>query len=331
MRSTALSGVVTPSATSRAPGSCSRGLRSTPATCLYAGFIVLLAALIKIFSTPASLIPFQLALGVVSCAALYSLGNRLGGPTAGLVSALLYAANPDVQAWNLYYLTDSVYISLLIGCVWFACACIERFGPSGLSWVALVGLLPAVVRPDGWAVTPAALITLGATRVQSVRTKVGLSLGLAVVVAFVLMNSSVTRRVIDQFLRVDHFADGTVVFTSEPWRLSMPPDVLDHPAAIATLAAARVFAEVVHVRPHYSLRHNALIVLYLLPTYVFLAIGLVRTRHGTLRTLVVLLALGHLTMVAFTWADWDGRFLLHFLPTLFPFAAAGFSRVTVLD
>jgi hypothetical protein len=87
--------------------------------------------------------------------------------------------------------------------------------------------------------------------------------------------------------------------------------------------AARVGVHFAHVRPFYSTAHNALIALWLAPVYALAAWGFWKFRRHPLAIWLLIAIATQTLIVALTHADWDGRYLAHVLPLVYPFAACG--------
>lgn len=67
--------------------------------------------------------------------------------------------------------------------------------------------------------------------------------------------------------------------------------------------------------------------------YLLAVVGLFTTLRESLARLLIAVMAGNLLVVALTWADWDGRFLLYIFPLIGIFAACGLAclmqRLTV--
>jgi len=173
------------------------------------------------------------------------------------------------------------------------------------------------------------------------RDRLGVALGVVLIagVTFVLASP----RVHDTVGAVPGYAlrSGRVIYRHSAFQVEMPPDATPggagwladlayvgrHPVATLELGARRVAVELAHVRPYYSVRHNALIVAILLPLYGLAALGAAATWRHPLTQLLLAVVAGHLGLVAISLADYDGRFLVHIVGPLGALAAAGAGRL----
>ncbi len=96
---------------------------------------------------------------------------------------------------------------------------------------------------------------------------------------------------------------------------------IHEPATNVRLMIRRLPLEVAHVRPYYSVRHTALILLVLPLLYGFALLGFRRMRGAPLAKLLRAGLSGHLLVIAPTVEDWDGRFLLYVFPSICVFSA----------
>jgi 4-amino-4-deoxy-L-arabinose transferase-like glycosyltransferase len=293
---------------------------------LFPGYAGLLAVSTALGLGERGVILFQLALAAVATIVLYEIARQLSGPIAGGVAAAFFALNVDIVRWHSYLLTDSIYISLVVLAVYAINRAAERGGwwyPAGVFVVVaagsmrphgrVLGMLTAIywlvhrptVREGRWiGVTCAALLFAGA----------------------VLTSQAALGEEVETPSQWLH--DGVVVWADPGARLAMPPGQsspvrygLQHPWATARLAAARVGMELLHARPFYSRGHNVAVVGLLAFTYAFATAGFRRTRREPLALLILAVIALHFLIVAVTFADWDGRFLLYVLPLINVFAA----------
>jgi hypothetical protein len=280
----------------------------------------------------------HLVLAVIAGFALFDLGRRLAGPRAGLLAAALLVANPDIVRWNVYILTDSLYISAVVLAAWF----IFRAGERGWPWyLAAVLILFSVtlLRPNGWLLVLVAVCYWLCRSTLSWRAR--LTAVVLVVCGFVtgfalLLTSrpGLLSNSPKEMLR-----RGEVIWGYSEGRLPMPADsapapgtggVLGavgyswrHPGACLHLATVRVFTELAHTRPFYSRLHNTLILLFLPPLYAFFLVGFLALWRQPLAWLLLALIVAHLLVQAASYADWDGRFLLYIFPLIGVLSSVG--------
>jgi 4-amino-4-deoxy-L-arabinose transferase-like glycosyltransferase len=295
-------------------------------------------------------VALQILAASCSLVALYSMGRRLFDERAGLASVAFHCANVDAARWHSYVLTDSLYTSGLVLTVWAAHRAMHPSGGPriagarryGLAALALVAT--ASVRPEG-IVLVTVVIGYWITRALQSGTRRRVPLLILVLVG----TAGVAGLAADSAIRygtglatdASLLRQGVVVYGYDGWRVRMAseagPDarpggsasyVLRHPVAYMRLALARVGAEIAHVRPFHSTRHNTVIVLALIPVYGLGLAGTLRARDRSLARLIVAVIAGHLAIVAVTFADWDGRFLSHVLPLVTALAAAGVAAVS---
>jgi 4-amino-4-deoxy-L-arabinose transferase-like glycosyltransferase len=284
----------------------------------------------------AGVVLVQCLISGVAAWRLYRLAASLYDHRVGILAALFYVTCPELQVWNLYILTESLFVSLTIVALSLL-ASAERPG----DWVAagVVTFGAAMVRPHGLALLGAAaafgFVALWRAGLGGGRLTVGAVVGGVAVAA-------VVGRAIHPWVRVSaQYRRGAVIWGYPALAKPLPDLVLPsgmaghpvseflgvlvtHPRRVVSLGLRRVGYEWLHVRPFYSMAHNALIAATLFPLYLLAAWGVTRQprRPGTRVLLLGLLALQTL-FVALSFADWDGRHLLVMLPAVFVFAAAG--------
>jgi len=87
--------------------------------------------------------------------------------------------------------------------------------------------------------------------------------------------------------------------------------------------ARRLGRELVHARSEFSVPHNIAIVALLAATYPLAIVGFVRTRGRPLAGLLAAVIAGQLGLVAVTFSDSEGRYLLYVFPLILVFAGCG--------
>lgn len=281
----------------------------------------------------------QIALSGLAAVALYDGVRRLahGHQVAGALAALFFILWPDIQQFNCYVLTESLFISLSV----LALAAFVRVQHGGWrAWATLVVvlLLVACTRPNGFVLTGAALLAgLEYLRQRPGRRLFWVVVGglvLAVPPALVVLNYQ-----LKSFFIIETYQRGELMFGTSAWAvhsatpLAMPPPgtgqvlrilyfAAHNPWFLLKLMAGKLFVFVSGLKPHYSLAHRLAYVLVLWPLYWLAARG---TRLAGVwklaRVFLVCVPLLQGLIVMFTVDDWDVRFQAPVLPFVFALAA----------
>lgn len=303
----------------------------------YTGYVALIAGLRAVGAGFSVLVLLQIGLAAIATGVVYSMGAALAGRSAGAIAAMLLAVDIDTNRWHLFVLADSVYLSLFTIGVYLTYVAATREGAWRIAGAVLVLLGASLVRPEGWFLMPAAALYLLMTRLRSVAQRV---IAAGAVVVMMLLAAALLAPAISGNLKAvgpaEMLRDGQTIWEFDGWRVEMPPDPVfadgvatqvdaityaaRHPVVTASLMAARVGVHFAHVRPYFSSAHNAAIVLWLVPIYVAVVLGLRAARSRVLALWIVAALTTQLTVVALTHADWDGRYLAHMLPVMYPFA-----------
>ncbi len=304
----------------------------------YLGYISLVALAEWLRLGLFGLVVMQVAAATLAAAVVYRIAAELAGPLAGVLSVVLLTLDAHSNRWHAYVLSDSIYTSMLVVAARLA------YQPGTKPAAAAVLGVAALVRPEGWFLIPAVAIfwvwrdiSRPALRWVSLAGVAACGASLVLLVA-PRLSGNLQAVGPGEMLR-----SGQTIWDYGGLRLQMPDEpVLDapggsagravayavkHPVSTLTLMAARLGVHVAHVRPFYSLRHNLLILLWLLPVYGLGVYGWSRLRqHPLVRWCLVVIATQAL-VVALTHADWDGRYLAHVLPLWYPLAACGLVMV----
>ena len=307
----------------------------------YLGYVAVVATAFSAGAGPLSVVLFQILVGVLAAITLYDLSRELYGAHAALISSAIFILNIDIARRHVYILTDSLYISFIVIAVW----AIHRAAVFRGLWfpVAIVVVtFTALLRPNGWLLVPIAIVYL---LWRTVRSRAWAVVALVIVVAALVAVTAVVRPVrsaVDAE-RPDHWLRaGVIIWGYEQWKLPMPSDnapeqgwtsgliyAAQHPVASARLALTRLAVELLHVRPYYTAGRNALILAFYPLLYVLAIAGFARARAHPLGWLAASIIGTHLALVALTFADWSGRFLLYVVPLLS--LAAGGGAITLSE
>ncbi|MGI4870132.1 MAG: hypothetical protein ACRYFX_03020 [Janthinobacterium lividum] len=285
----------------------------------------------------------QLAISGLAALALCSTGRRLrsGRRGAAALATALFILWPDVQQFNCYLLTESLFTSLAVLSLW---ALVRVRAGGWQAWALLLALLvlTALVRPNGFVVAAAAGVA-GLAQLYAIRRRlfwgvVGAGV-LAVPLAVVVLNHQLIS-----FFIVETYARGELMFGTSVWAihpsapLTMPPAGLGqmsrvlyfaahNPGFLLRLMGGKLLVFFSSIKPYYSLSHRLMSVLVLWPLYG-LAVRGVRQAAVWLpaRAFLAAVPLLQATVVMLTVDDYDVRFLAPVLPFVFTLAALAISE-----
>ena len=286
----------------------------------------------------------QIAVSGLAAWALYGGVRHLAGARgAATLATLLFLLWPDIQQFNAYLLTESLFISLSV----LSFAAFVRVRAGGWrAWATLVLVLglTALTRPNGFVLTFAAL-TAG---LENLRQRPGRRLFWAAVGAVVLAIPPalvVLNQRLQSYFIVETYQRGELIFGSPVWAvhpatpLDMPADGIGqvprilyfaahNPGFLLRLMFGKLFVYVSGLKPYYSVAHRLAYVLVLWPLY-YLAVRGARC-SGVWKLARVFLAavpLWQAAIIMLTVEDWDVRFQAPVLPFVFILAALAVSEL----
>lgn len=303
----------------------------------YLGFVAIVAVLQALTGATGALVVVNAgALALAGCV-IVSLADRLFNRTAAVAAVILFALNLELAIWSGYVLTDALYTSMVAISAWAILAAADSGSVGGYGAAVAVLVAAASIRPNGWLLLPVAVVYWsgnGSRRRRALVMTGVLAAMLAAATQVPAFRHGVAAESPEQSL-----VNGTVLWRSPIWQRTMPAAasmpqswieggiyVLQHPVPSVLLAVTRVLVEVAHVRPYYSLAHNALVCATYLPLYALAVVGAWTAWRAAQTQLVVSLIGVHLALVGLTFADYDGRFILYVVPLVTLLAAGGLER-----
>jgi hypothetical protein len=280
----------------------------------------------------------QLAISGLAARALYAAVRRLAGGrrSAAALATGLFIVWPDVQQFNCYLLTESLFISLSVLSFW---AFVRTQTGGWLAWLRLGGLLllTALVRPNGFVVAGAVGLAGLATLYARKRRVFWLAAGAAVLSA-PLAVWWLNQQLVSFFI-VETYARGELMFATPVWAvhpsapLVLPPAGIGqmsrvlhfaahNPGFLAKLMLGKLLVFFSSIKPYYSLGHKAMSVLLLWPLYYLAVRGAGRAAVWLpARAFLAGVPLLQAAIIMLTVDDYDVRFLAPVLPFVFTLAA----------
>jgi len=286
----------------------------------------------------------QIVISGLAAVALYSGVQQLarGRRGAAVLAVGLFILWPDVQQFNCYLLTESLFSSLSVFSFW---ALVRVRGGDWRAGAVLAFflLLTALVRPNGFVVAAAAgvagLAALYTARQRIFWLLVGAGVLVAPLVVWWLNYQLVSFFIVETYVR------GELMFATPVWAihpstpLVLPPDGIGqmsrvlyfaahNPGFLLRLMAGKLLVFFSSIKPYYSLAHKLMSVLVLWPLYYLAVRG---ARRATVwlpaRAFLVAVPLLQAAIVMLTVDDYDVRFLAPVLPFVFALAALQVSSI----
>ncbi|HEX8327368.1 MAG TPA: hypothetical protein VF629_07495 [Hymenobacter sp.] len=286
----------------------------------------------------------QMAVSALATRAVYRGTRRLaeGQRGAAFLATFLFIAWPDIQQFNVFLLTESLFISL-VALSFGAFTRVRNGGQADWAVLLIVLVLTVLARPNGFMVgLAAALAGLDSLRRAPDRRPWRATLLLLVLLSPLLW-LALNHQLATYYL-MDTYQRGELIFRYQLWAvhqaepLQMPPPgtgpaarvlyfAVHNPVYLGRLMLGKLFVFVSYLKPHYSLAHRVIGVLVLWPSY-WLA-GRNAWRHVVWRPARVFLAaifLLQTAIIMLTVDDWDVRFLAPVLVAVFVLASLEIQR-----
>ncbi|MBC3540780.1 hypothetical protein ACFSC6_21830 [Rufibacter sediminis] len=306
----------------------------------YLGYPLLLFPFFKAGLALSYVVWAQMAVSGVAAIALYKAAKQITGKEGlALLTVSLFAFNPDLQAWNCYILTDSLFTSLLT--ITLSLALLPK---TRLLWIGFVLAISwtTLARPNGFII----LLALTAYFVVLYKPFSKFNkwaIGLTTMLLLLGLYLALDKFMLKAFTLMIPYERGDLIYGYFEFVLTdfhqpqIPSSSLTplgqvlwfiwvNPIYFLAMALLKGLFFLIHVKPFYSLAHNLAILAYLLPIYAFAWIGWKRGQlsasNKALLLTPVLLQVG-ITML--TIEDWDGRWLYPALPCFLLLAGAGIS------
>ncbi len=125
---------------------------------LYLGYNLLLTGLLALFKDPVAIVYTQALIASLAIILVYQLGKTLFNKRTGVIAGLFYLYNWDVTLWSTYILSDSLFVSLLLLCVFLLIKATDSSRTTPKIVFSLVALYMCFFRPTGVVVMAVMLV-----------------------------------------------------------------------------------------------------------------------------------------------------------------------------
>jgi 4-amino-4-deoxy-L-arabinose transferase-like glycosyltransferase len=116
---------------------------------LYFGYNVTLTALLALLKSPVAVAYVQAVIAGLCVILVYNIARMLFNRTTAVIASLIYSRSWDITLWSAYILADSLFISLLLTCVYLLLKCRESGGRTYKTLFAAASLWLFFFKPTG--------------------------------------------------------------------------------------------------------------------------------------------------------------------------------------
>jgi hypothetical protein len=305
----------------------------------YCGFLVLF---FKVGLGVKTIVLSQIILSLLSVVALQkTIENFFQNKLAALITVLSYVAFVELASWNVYILTESLFISCICFALYFWSGYYVSQSNKAFFYLLLMLLIVFWIRPMGVTLLAGMALFFYVEKIHSHLSNWQrvLMFSFTILLGLYLVNEMLTT-----FHLVENYATGEVVFGisripnyqgHEQILLSVPLDIylptegstlwkalvfyIKNPVYGAKLFFLKGIFFVTHYKPYYSLVHNFYNLAFIIPAYVGLYFFAKQKSQFSIKLFVLAYLLINLLIIKLTCEDWDGRFYMGLLPFVFCF------------
>lgn len=308
---------------------------------------VLFIYCVKLFSPDnGAVIVAQCIVSLISVFALYQASfNVFKNQKSSFITTLLYIGFVEIAAWNFYIIPESFFVSIVCIALYFIT--IPNPGNTARALKIVLIIIAFFCKPTGISILVAYIIyAISVDHDSSKKYRLIIPVCIVVVISYFLLN-----RMLHTFILIENYQKGEIVYgiTTLPDHpdyvqlIVHPPDnlyipdvhrsplarlflfVTHNPVFFAKIFLAKVFYNLVNIRPYWSLWHNIFSVSFLCLFYYFFIRGLTFLPGQPLKLFVSTYILLNVIILGFTTVDWDGRFLIPLLPFVLLVGGYGFN------
>jgi hypothetical protein len=310
----------------------------------YFGYPLFMAGIFKVGFGLWGVILAQTLLSGVATLAIYQTTKQLANNIiAPLLATFLFIVWYDMQQYNGFILTESLYISLII--IGFYLLVKAGANIKKSLWALPFLLFVAMVRPNGF-IALVAYAGYAFVLVFNNTERKRVSFRLIVLLVFVPIASVLLadRYLLQNFDIVDTYQLGQVIFMYPELTVNSNSTIIMPPADISPLAKIMHFA--LHntsyflkmsglrlllfwanVKPYFSIVHNMVIILILYPCYYFAVRAIINKYIPAHIAVFAIMILGQQAFITtVTSEDWNGRFLMSLIAFVFVLGSIGLSK-----
>ena len=305
------------------------------------GFILLLLPFVYFDIPLAFLVLFQLSLTALAAWCLYKISSKFFCKLSGIICAALFLFYLPLLFLNFYILTDTLFIDIVI----ILTCLLVYFKKFYLPMIVLLVLALITIRPNGILFLFSILICMFFLLLNfkkylylSVYSLLLLILIFPIIkilnsyiVDLNLINSISTQGIIWGYSFENNAVCSKSCLSIELINKNFENNIFGIFKFISInfidyfkIFLLKIFWLLLRARPYYSDLHNLYILIFDVVLYSSFIYGFIKRPKNNLSINVILFfILFSITLVGLTFADWDGRFSLYFLPLVMIFSSNG--------
>ncbi len=295
----------------------------------YSGYILLLLINKVLFSSYSAIVVLQMVFSILALLSCYQALKTVTAANPALFSCLFVVLYLPIQQWNVYLLTESLYISSLL---FLFSAFLGVFKKWTWLFILISSYMIISLRPNGFTIILAILCAWTFFKIIKKQNKWPITLFLficfSIVIWLVQLKATVFATFIQNSFSAGEIICGYVGHTIPTNYETLPITdnavaliikmLFNNPLATTKLVLWKLFYLIFDVRPYYTFGHNLFILAFLIPFYLLCFYGIVAHFKKQYYQAVVILffVLFNVVIVLISYVDWDGRFLAPLLVSL---------------
>ena len=305
------------------------------------GFILLLLPFVYFDIPLVFLVLFQLSLTALSAWCLYKISAKFFCKLSGIICTALFLFYLPLLFLNFYILTDTLFIDIIIILTYL----LVYFKKFYLPMIVLLVLALITIRPNGILFLFSILICIFFLLLNfkkylylSVYSLLLLTLIFPIIkilnsyiVDLNLINSISTQGIIWGYSFENNAVCSKLCLSIELINKNFENNIIGIFKFISInfidyfkIFLLKIFWLLLRARPYYSDLHNLYILIFDVVLYSSFIYGFIKRPKNSFSVNVILFfILFSITLVGLTFADWDGRFSLYFLPLIMIFSSNG--------
>ena len=305
------------------------------------GFILLLLPFVYFDIPLVFLVLIQILLTALSAWCLYKISSKFFSKLSGILCAVLFLFYLPLLFLNFYILTDTLFLNLIIVLTYlFVC-----FKKTYLPMIVLIALAVITIRPNGILFLFSIMICTFFFLINN-KKYLYLSLYSLVLIILLLPIINILNSYIVDLNLINSISNQGIIWgysfenNSSCSKSCLSVELINENfenniigifkfisinfVSYLKIFLLKVFWLLFRARPYYSDLHNLYIIIYDIILYLSFIYGFIkRPRNNFSASVILLFILLSIILVGLTFADWDGRFSLYFLPLIMIFSSYG--------